>query len=132
MRPRRTCDGPWRGLTIIRWSCKPFALCFRHLFLSRLLPGIEARRTCLLFGGRADIPDRLADVPLMTQSGHRPKRFGGEFLQDSEPRGFSHEAPILEAISFSCPLGESVFPNARGHCLGCRSLGKRDLLDSSI
>ena len=65
-------------------------------------------------GGKADILDTPHQCPLMTQSGHRPKRFGGEFLQDSEPRVFSHEAPVLEAISFSGPLGESVFPNAPG------------------
>src|SRR5262245_57672775 len=36
----------------------------------------------------------------MTQSGHCPKRFGGEFLQDSEPRASSREGPVLEAKSF--------------------------------
>jgi hypothetical protein len=56
----------------------------------------------MLFGGlyEADIERHGGESPLLTLSGHCPKPFGGEFLQDSEPRASSHAGPVLAAKSF--------------------------------
>ena len=87
MRPRRTCDGPWRGLTIIRWSCKPSrfasAICFLAVFShARSWAGSDLRPP--LFRGPVRSPhddtkvQRVAFSASLAVGAHLPHGVGNE------------------------------------------------------